>query len=586
MQTFQFGFSIDDDLIKENIDGKILRIADIFDVFKHRYNRVDYRPLSMLTFALEAYFSGGIHPAISHFINVLLFALIIVSSYFFTRFYLGESFQIESLFIVALFAVHPLCTEVVANIKSRDGLISMLCCIWSIYFFINAYRGIQFYKNLFLCWIIYAIGLFAKIDIVGMALFVSALYFIRFTLKDGLKAALLFGGFMLTYTFLREMLVNYFLPIDSSSDSTLAITTFTENPLAKVTGLFSAILGLIQTWVIYIQKIILPTDLHFYYGYNFYQLNTKIDLKVIIQFLSLTSCAAGIYFLSKKKDKIFIASIGSFVFIFFALNFMTPVAGIVADRYAFMSLLWFCMCFVLTLTYFSSIQKKSTIILLSAIILLFTFHSYNRTKAWKNLLTTIETDAPKLQNSYEGMRIASSVFYEAFNTTQDSSYLEKAIHAALQANKTYPENLLMNTQLGQYYFIKNDIKQAEAYLLKASKVDTTNATVFQYLGDVYFTKLDYTRAEKNYQKAYSLAKELQKQVLINNLSTVYYEQGLKEKVIDYNIRLIEQDSANFAAFENLGYFYLLKNDSMSAKKYFDFAVRHGMNKQGVPIFLQ
>ncbi|HRB19668.1 MAG TPA: hypothetical protein PKZ14_06265, partial [Chitinophagales bacterium] len=103
MQTFQFGFSIDDDLIKENIDGKILRIADIFDVFKHRYNRVDYRPLSMLTFALEAYFSGGIHPAISHFINVLLFALIIVSSYFFTRFYLGESFQIESLFIVALF---------------------------------------------------------------------------------------------------------------------------------------------------------------------------------------------------------------------------------------------------------------------------------------------------------------------------------------------------------------------------------------------------------------------------------------------------------------------------------------------------
>jgi len=184
------------------------------------------------------------------------------------------------------------------------------------------------------------------------------------------------------------------------------------------------------------------------------------------------------------------------------------------------------------------------------------------------------------------MRIASSVFYEAFNTTQDSSYLEKAIHAALQANKTYPENLLMNTQLGQYYFIKNDLKQAEAYLLKASKVDTTNATVFQYLGDVYFTKLDYTRAEKNYQKAYSLAKELQKQVLINNLSTVYYEQGLKEKVIDYNIRLIEQDSANFAAFENLGYFYLLKNDSMSAKKYFDFAVRHGMNKQGVPNFLQ
>lgn len=134
-QTFHFDFALDDDLIKEGIEGKIIQFTDIFDVFKQRYNRVDYRPISMLTFALEYFFVGTINPKIAHIVNVIVFVLILFSTHYLFQLLFKGKYKLETFFMVCIFAVHPLVVEVVANIKSRDGLLSMLFAIWSLYFF-------------------------------------------------------------------------------------------------------------------------------------------------------------------------------------------------------------------------------------------------------------------------------------------------------------------------------------------------------------------------------------------------------------------------------------------------------------------
>lgn len=574
-QTYNFGFSIDDDLIKQGIEGQIFQFSDIFDVFKQRYNRVDYRPISMLTFALEYLYFGAINPNIAHTVNVFLFIVIVLSIHRFLTLLLGKQFSLEIFFIVALFATHPLCVEAVSNIKSRDGLISMLCGIWSLYYFIKANQKHYSLKFYFLSWIFFLIGLFSKIDILGLLFFIIGYHFIQFNKKSWLRGVILFFVFFFTYVLFRENLVNHFLPIETNTTSTLAVTTFTENPLSDLSGLTSSFIGFFQTIFIYLSKIIFPKDLLYYYGFNYYHLDTSISLKIILLLFLFIGLIFTVLYFSKKNKFILLTAIGFLSYILFATNFFTPVAGIVADRYAFMSLFWFWALFVLILTIYLPLEKTYTKLILGSIIIVFTFISFSRVKAWKDLLTLIETDAPKLHDSYEGMRIASSVFYDNYNKTNDTTYLDKAIDCALQAVSIYPENLLINTQLGQYYFRKNNIPLAEKYLLQAATVDTTNAILYQYLGDVYYTKKNYNQTVLYYNKSLKLADYLQRQALINNISTVYYEQD-KEKALAYNLNLIKTDSTDFAAYENLGYYYLNERDTIASKKYFDLAKKFGM----------
>lgn len=581
-QTFHFDFALDDDLIKEGIEGKIIQFTDIFDVFKQRYNRVDYRPISMITFALEYFFVGTINSKIAHIVNVIIFILILFSTHFLFQLLFKGKYKLETFFIVCVFAVHPLVVEVVANIKSRDGLLSMLFACWSLYFFLKASFSNYKLRYLFYSWLFFIIGTFAKIDILGVLLFIVGFNFIKFNKRDWLWGIGIFAFFIITYSILRGSLVNYYLPIDTSVDSKLAITTFTENPVADLTGFLISIYTYLQVIFIYIGKILLPIKLCYYYGYNYYQLDTNFSIKLLVLFLMFVSIVIGVIFLSKRNRFVLIAGIGFLSFIFFATGFMTAVAGIVADRYTFMALPWFIMLFVFVLTHFLPIQNIYTKGIFVCMIVLLATTSFIRTQAWESMTTLVETDAPKLHNSYEGMRIATNVYIDNFKETNDTSYLNKGIQCALNANQVYEDNVLINTQLGQLLFLKNDLSNAEKYFKKAYTVDSSNASLLEFLGDVYYSKKDYINSENYYLRAYQFATDKHKQALINNISTLYYEQGFKEKTLNYNFDLIKRDSLNFAAYENLGYYYLTERDTNKARAYFNLAVKFGMPTEGVP----
>ncbi len=84
-----------------------------------------YRPLSLITFALEQQFFGDMHPQYSHMINAILYGL--------TGLSLGALLQkwlpgnVVLAFLIGLvFITHPIHTEIVANIKGRDELLSFL----------------------------------------------------------------------------------------------------------------------------------------------------------------------------------------------------------------------------------------------------------------------------------------------------------------------------------------------------------------------------------------------------------------------------------------------------------------------------
>jgi len=89
-----------------------------------------YRPLSLVTFAIEWQFFPN-SPGVSHFMNVLLYAL---TGFFLFRLLVKlfpNNFNIPFIATI-LFMAHPVHTEVVANIKSRDEILCFLLGIISL----------------------------------------------------------------------------------------------------------------------------------------------------------------------------------------------------------------------------------------------------------------------------------------------------------------------------------------------------------------------------------------------------------------------------------------------------------------------
>ncbi|MGK0389887.1 MAG: Flp pilus assembly protein TadD [Maribacter sp.] len=96
-----------------------------------------YRPIPQTTFALENYFFPDGNPAVGHFINVLLYAFCCFLLFQFFKLFLPQYHLIFAFLASLLFIVHPIHTEVVANIKSRDEILALSFGLASMIFFLK-----------------------------------------------------------------------------------------------------------------------------------------------------------------------------------------------------------------------------------------------------------------------------------------------------------------------------------------------------------------------------------------------------------------------------------------------------------------
>jgi tetratricopeptide (TPR) repeat protein len=146
--TFQFGFVLDDTLaFSENnfVRAGLAGLGDIFTTehftgyLRQQQDLVAgarYRPLSLATFALE-HAAYGLKPGISHFWNVVLYGL--TGLLIFRLFYLFQPgqqpwYRAFPFLLALLFLLHPIHTEVVANIKGRDEILVLLLSLATLFF--------------------------------------------------------------------------------------------------------------------------------------------------------------------------------------------------------------------------------------------------------------------------------------------------------------------------------------------------------------------------------------------------------------------------------------------------------------------
>ena len=125
--TISHDFSLDDNYITDNLppDNKVL------ESFDQNFDRVDYRPIPIITFALQKVLQGEIKPNTSHFLNIIFYILGAFAFYNLLLYLLKkhEKKYILAFCITLIFVAHPIHSNVVSSIKNRDILLSFLFAI-------------------------------------------------------------------------------------------------------------------------------------------------------------------------------------------------------------------------------------------------------------------------------------------------------------------------------------------------------------------------------------------------------------------------------------------------------------------------
>ena len=242
----------DDQQILNNADVTNLSWQSIKNYFS-TYYVASYQPLASLSFGLEYYFFG-VNASVHHFTNLLLHIINVVLLYLLLVRLFKEQ-KVLIWLVTAIFAFHPLQTEVVGWISTRSTL------MYAGFFFLSCLAYLQYlikertkFIPFSLCVICFILALFSKAAAVTLPLVLFVLDYIEhrsFSWKLVLeKVPLLAGSVIIGLVSIDSRSV-----LDSIGQFSNYYTFFEKVSLSAYTLVF------------YFWKAIIPGNLYTYYGY-------------------------------------------------------------------------------------------------------------------------------------------------------------------------------------------------------------------------------------------------------------------------------------------------------------------------------
>ena len=265
--TLNHDYTVDDGTVISN--NKITKkgISAIPDIFKTAYRagfweRQEglYRPLSVAMFALEWELAPE-NPTPGHWINVMLYAL----TAFLLMMTLSNVFKNYSPLLpflaTLLFVVHPLHTEVVANIKSRDEI---LCVLFSVLTLKYVLEWLQSKKawTIALAVVFLFLAFLSKENAITMLAIIPLFiwFFTDVSLKKNITTTMFFVGVAVVYFAIRISVLGEMTGSAEHqliNNSIIGAATFSE----RLATAF-AVMGK------YIYLMFIPHPLSFDYSYN------------------------------------------------------------------------------------------------------------------------------------------------------------------------------------------------------------------------------------------------------------------------------------------------------------------------------
>lgn len=483
INTVPNNYALDDAIVNTQniyVQKGIAGIGDIFGketftgFFKQKKDLVEggrYRPLSLVTFAIEKSIWKG-NPHISHLLNVILYGLLCVLLFFCLKkilVFIGYAdLAVPVSFLASLlFTVHPLHTEVVANIKGRDELLSLLFCLGAIYYVILFYETQQFGK---LVWagIMLFLGLLAKENAIIIPVLAAIVIFLGSCKKikaNNLTTFLVLSATAFIYFLIRSKVIGQ--TSGKIGDELMNNPFLYASPSQKLATI-------LYTLFIYLKLLVFPYPLTYdYYPYHI-QLqewsNPLVILSVLI-YVSLVLFSA--YGLVNRKYKISTISVLIYLVTILPLsNLFINTGTFMNERFVFYGSIGFCLIvglglFNLLKTLRTNRFSKSIVVACFTIVLLvYSVRTVARNADWKDNYTLFTHDVQISSGSAKANVTAGGAILEKATAETDSvtrkklldlsvGYLEKAI----AIYPTYIDALLL---AGNAYFQRDqDFKSAD-----------------------------------------------------------------------------------------------------------------------------
>lgn len=135
-----------------------------------------------------------------------------------------------------------------------------------------------------------------------------------------------------------------------------------------------------------------------------------------------------------------------------------------------------------------------------------------------------------------------------------------------QYNKMYLKNPIFWNHVGTCFLLKGERRKALLFFNKALSFKSNYAPALNNLGVMYMKEKDYSRALVAFKRARK-STDFSKTPRFN-LSNLYLNFGLYDKVITHASTLDEENLKDVDVLNMLGTAYLMKNDFKSAIKFF------------------
>lgn len=491
--------------------------------FSNQASMAMYRPLLQSSYAVN-HALGGYQVVGYRLVNLLAHALCVLVLFAFVR-RLGL-FGIQAWFIAAVFAVHPINSQLVNYISSRSELFSVLGVMGALYVH-------RFNRSRWTAGVLYAVALLCKSAAVGFLPLVFFLELARGTeLKRVVRLALPYAG--LTVSYLVLISIEGFLPRSLGQD----VRPMDEQIYTQTKAL-----------VYYLKLVAMPIGLSVEHAFS--EATNLTDGTVFSSALLLVTVVALVI---KSVHTLPTASLG--VMWFFAglsLTFLFPLNVLVSEHRLYLP-------FIGLLVLLSGVVRRTHIrapvnaVLAIAMLLMCVSHTQARNAVWvdeHSLWKDAVTKAPgmfraqgnlglalynrgelpaarqALERSIEINRRYGKSWSNLGLVYEDLGRLDLAERAFDQARQLNPELSGSYNNLGRLYSRLGRSGEAVQLLETAVRRDPRNIPAWINLGRAYQQQDRFAAAEEAYRRATTT--DAGSAPAFNNLGLLLGELGRREE---------------------------------------------------------
>jgi len=500
--SFSNNYALDDELVITNneyvqkgFEGipEILT-TDAYENYAKQLNSKNtlsggrYRPLSLVTFAIEQQIFGqsasdaqaattkqkpaDTHLAhTQHVVNVLLYIIAVILLLYFLRTIVFSNQPIIAFLATLIFAIHPIHTEVVANIKSRDEILSLLF-ICTTFIYAWKYKETNKLKHLIIALCSFFLALLSKEYGLMLIILIPLMFYLfkQNTATTSIKATIPYLAIAVLYLFIRFSIV----PLNAAGDN----TELMNNPYLLATG-SQKLATIIATQFNYIKLLFWPSPLSSDYSYN--QI-PYVSFSNPMVWLSIIVYGALIILLFRfLKNRHVVAFAIAFYLLNWVLisNLFFNIGATMGERLIFHASVGFAIAiaWLLYLVYEKiniASRKQIGIATLIIMVVLCGFKTISRNADWKDNISLYTKDIQTAPNS-TALNANMGTNYAMLsdmpeNASNKDAYIRQAITYWTKAISIYPGHVSSYVnrasaymRLGQFDSAKRDLDSAKKY---------------------------------------------------------------------------------------------------------------------------